>query len=84
MLTKGKVKKGEGELVPYDPEIGHVGRMKRMVEEEAFYTKIEKYFHKAFYHMEDQVEQYFCRLPAEDNKEKEKEAEGKTRGNNIN
>ena len=77
ILTRGELKKGECELVPYDPNIGYVWWKKMMVEEE-FYIELEKYFHKSFYQMADRVEQLFVddqeRLNKKGkNKKKEKE-----------
>ena len=75
-LIRGKVKKGEGELVPYDPRINHACWKKKMAKEEVC-TDLEKYFHKAFYQMADRVEQLFAdyqeRVTKKEKKKKIKE-----------
>ena len=77
MLTRNKLKEGEGQLVPYDLEIGHVQWNNNIAEEEV-HTELEKAFHKSFYQMADWVEQLFAKYQQritnkERNKKKEKE-----------
>ena len=58
MLTRSRLKRGEGQLEIFNPEIGHAYRINKM-EDEEYREKYEKAFHNAFYHMEDKVEKMF-------------------------
>ena len=59
MLTRAKIKTCEGELVSYNPNIGHAQRGRR-IEDDGVGTENEKAFHKAFYQMADMVEELFA------------------------
>ena len=48
MLTRAKIKEGEGELDPFNLEIGHVAQRKEMADKD-YGAKDEKDFCKAFY-----------------------------------
>ena len=54
MLTRVKLKTGEGELEMFIPEIGRLHHRRKMVED--YGTKDEKDFYKSFYQMADRVE----------------------------
>ena len=61
MLTRGRLQRGEGNLEPFDPEVGHVPRRRNMAEEEA---RIEEEFNfrNTFYSMAENISQLVIRL----------------------
>ena len=59
MLTRLKLKRGEGELEAFNPEIGHAHRRKKMTYE-VYREEDKKAFHKYFYQMIDIVEKMFA------------------------
>jgi hypothetical protein len=58
MLTRANHKKGEGTLNTFNPEVGHVSRRKKMVEEDK-HDQQEKNFHMVFYRMSEMVERMY-------------------------
>ena len=58
ILIRAKLKAGEGELEPFNPNIGCVTQRKKM-EDEDFGIEDEKAFLNDFYHMENSVENLF-------------------------
>ena len=59
MLTREKLKFGEGELNLFNPKVGHAHQAKKMADED-YHVEDNKMFHKAFYHMADKVEKLFA------------------------
>lgn len=55
MITRAKLKKGEGKLKYFDREIGHETQRIKMVDDDAC-TEEEQVFHKYFYTMENKVD----------------------------
>ena len=58
MLTRAKLQAGEDTLEPYNSEIGHACRMRKMDANDAR-IKMEAKFHKVFYMMADKVDKLF-------------------------
>jgi hypothetical protein len=58
MLTSAKNKQGEGTLNNFNPEVGHVSKRKKMVEEDKL-DEQEKNFHMVIYRMSKMVKQMY-------------------------
>jgi hypothetical protein len=75
MLTRAKLKEGEGKLETFNPEIGCATQRRKMGDEE-LRIEYEKNFHKAFYRMSDMVEKLFAdyekRVAKKEKKKKDK------------
>jgi len=52
MLTRSRLKQGEGQLETFNPEIGCAHRRKKMADED-YQEEDKKAFRKAFYQMVD-------------------------------
>ena len=48
MLTRSRLKRGEGQLETFNPDIGCANRRKKMANED-YHEEDEKAFHKDFY-----------------------------------
>ena len=78
MLTRGRIERGEGNLEPFDPEVGRAPRIRNMAEEEARIEE-ERNFRKSFYSMAENISQLVIRL--EKAEERNPEGQGSTHGN---
>ena len=58
MLTRAKLKEGEGKRKTFNPQIRCANQRRKMGDGE-LRTKYEKNFHKAFYWLSDMVENSF-------------------------
>ena len=71
MLTRTKLKAGEGELEPFNPETGRETQRKKMAYDDAC-SEHDEASHKAFQQMLDKVDQLFVdyheRLENKENK----------------
>jgi hypothetical protein len=76
MLTRAKLKAGEGKLKTFNPEIGRATRGRKMEMKKAS-SEHEKNFHKIFLPMSDMVEKLFAdyekRVAKKEKKKKVKE-----------
>ena len=59
MLTRSRLKQGEGQLETFNPKIGCAHRRYKMVDEE-YREEDEKAFHKDFYQKVEIVEKLFA------------------------
>ena len=59
MLTRSRLKRGEGVLEAFNPEFGLAHRREKMADED-YRGEDEKAFRKAFYRMPDRVEKLFA------------------------
>ena len=59
MLTRDKLQAGEGTLEPYNSEIRHAHRRRKMDANDA-HIEMEANFHKVFYMMADKVDKLFA------------------------
>ena len=71
MLTRSRLKRGEGQLETLNPNIGRAYQRKKMTDE-SYREEDEKAFHKAFYQMSDRVEKMFVDYQERLEKKKEK------------
>jgi len=75
VLTRAKLKVGEGKIKNFNPKIGRATRRRKMGDEE-LHTKYEKNFHKALYQISNMVEKMFAdynkRVGKKENKKKAK------------
>lgn len=78
MLTRNRLRRGEGKLKYFDPEAGHALRRRRMAHEEDCYEE-ELNFRKTFYTMAESIGQLLSRLEKE--KGKKAEEQGSVHGN---
>ena len=78
MLTRNKLQRGEGELEPFDPEVGRVHQMRNMAEDEA-HLEEERNFRKTFFSMAENISQLVLRL--EKVEERNPEGQGSAHGN---
>jgi len=78
MLTRGKLQRGEGNLEPFEPEVGRAPRRRNMAEEEACIEE-ERNFKNTFYSMEENISQLVIRL--ETTKERNPGGQGSAHGN---
>lgn len=78
MLTRDRLRRGEGELEPFDLEAGCAHRRRNMAEDEA-HLEEERNFRKAFYSMAENINQVVLRL--EKVEERNPEGQGSAHGN---
>ena len=76
MLTRIKLRHGEGVLEEFNPEIGRAHRRNKMTCEE-YREEDEKAFRKAFYQMADRVEKLFADYQERLDKKKRKKEKAK-------
>jgi len=58
MITREKIKEGEGKLKSFDSEIGHATRRNK-TKNENVHTQNDKAFHKDLFSMEDMINTLF-------------------------
>jgi hypothetical protein len=73
ILTRAKLKEGEGKIKTFNTKIGHATRRRKMGDEE-LRKHYENNFHKDFYRMSDRVEKSFADYEKRVEKEKKKKA----------
>jgi len=78
MLTRNRLRRGEGKLKSFDPEAGHAHRKKNMADEEACHQD-ELNFCKTLYTMAENVGQLLSRLEKAEGKKAEEQ--GSMHGN---
>ena len=78
MLTRGRIQRGEGNVEPFDPEVGHAPRRRNMAEGEA-HIEEERNFRNTFYSTVENVGKLVLRL--EITEERNLEEQGSTHGN---
>ena len=80
MLTRSRLKRGEGVFEDFNPEIGCTHRREKMADED-YRGEDEKAFHKDFYQMEDIVEKLFANY--QERLEKKKRKKEKEKDNDL-
>ena len=78
MLIRNRLRRGEGKLKSFDPEVGCAHRRRNMADEKACYEE-ELNFHKTFYTMAENVRQLLSRLEKVEGKKVEEQ--GSVHGN---